>query len=79
MGDNLKPCPFCGNRDIMIHACEYEKKLWIISCRGCQCEYTVARVRSSRKGKDGLLLLKSNHDAVVDGWNRRADTCKTKT
>lgn len=61
----LKPCPFCGNK-VMLHAVEYERSLWIVTCNGCQMEMTVKRCM---KGRDYM----SNHNAVVDVWNRRAD------
>ena len=61
---DLKPCPFCGNKEPFIRAVEYDKTLWIITCNHCQCEFTVKRCYRGAHPK-------SNHDAVVMVWNRR--------
>lgn len=69
----LKPCPFCGNRYLLLHQTEYEKSLWVIICDRCHSEFTVARKRPLFGGriKSGNRL--SNHDDVVNAWNRRVD------
>jgi len=60
----LAPCPFCGNKNVLMRDVEYDKMLWLIECNGCQMEMTVKRIMYPRK--------KSNRDAVAEVWNRRA-------
>lgn len=67
----LKPCPFCGNSDVMIHAVVYEKTPWIISCDKCKCEFTVSREYTKFCAEKERKRYKSNHDAVVNVWNSR--------
>ena len=71
--DKLKPCPFCGNTNVLLRCIEYEKTLWIISCASCKCEFTVPREHTNIFTKSGQVIRKSNHDVVVNVWNRRAD------
>lgn len=70
----LRPCPFCGNTNVLLRCIESEQTLWIISCAGCKCDFTVPREHNVYIfTKSGWPIRKSNHDAVVNAWNRRAD------
>lgn len=59
----LRPCPFCGNQNLLLRNIEYDKTLWIISCKTCQSEFTVSRWMYGEK--------KDNRDRLIETWNRR--------
>lgn len=61
--DEFKPCPFCGNHNLLLRNIEYDKTLWIISCNQCHSEFTVSRYMYGEK--------KDNRDRLIDAWNRR--------
>lgn len=67
----LKPCPFCGNPDLLLHQTEYEKTLWVIMCSGCHSEFTVERERQLVNGRTYTGRLLSNRDNLINTWNRR--------
>ena len=71
--DELKPCPLCGNTTVLLRFVGHEKILWMISCASCKCKFTVPREYTNIFTKSGWPIRKSNHDAVVNVWNRRAD------
>lgn len=59
----LKPCPFCGNPNVLLRNIEYDKTLWIIECGKCHME-------AAAKHRDLIHGRKSTHDDLVTGWNR---------
>lgn len=61
--NELKPCPFCGNQNLLLRNVEYDKTLWIISCNKCHSEFTVSRYENCVK--------KDNRDRLIETWNRR--------
>lgn len=69
----LKPCPFCGNPNLLLHQTEYEKTLWVIMCSGCHSEFTVTRNRQLVNGRTYTGKLLSNRADVIKTWNERAD------
>lgn len=69
----LKPCPFCGNPELLLHQTEYEKTLWVIMCSGCHSKFTVERERQLFNGRTYTGRLLSNRDNLINTWNRRAD------
>ncbi len=73
MNNELKPCPFCGNTDLLLHQTEYEKTLWVIMCSVCHSEFTVERERQLVNGRTYTGRLLSNRDNLINAWNRRAD------
>lgn len=64
----LKPCPFCGNPDVLMRDTEYDRTLWIIECNKCHTEVAA-------KHRDLIHGKRSTHDDLIKAWNRRmADT-----
>lgn len=64
----LKPCPFCGNPDVLMRDTEYDRTLWVIECNKCHTEVAA-------KHRDLIHGKRSTHDDLVKAWNRRmADT-----
>ncbi|MGM9626964.1 MAG: Lar family restriction alleviation protein [Faecousia sp.] len=67
--EKLKPCPFCGGKDIVFgFSCEYGE-IW---CRGC---------KASIKLYEGFFFnpkdaKKYYKQRMFDAWNRRADDGK---
>lgn len=41
MADNLKPCPFCGNKEINVRKGKYA---WNIECQNIECNAAVTKV-----------------------------------
>ena len=66
MQTELKPCPFCGNPNVLLRNVEYDKTLWIIECNQCHME-------TAAKHMDLIHGRKSTHDDLVKTWNRRAN------
>ena len=62
----LRPCPFCGNPNVLFRDTEYDRTLWIIECNQCHMEVAA-------KHKNLIHGKKSTHDDLVTGWNRRAE------
>ena len=60
----LKPCPFCGNPNVLFRDTEYDRTLWIIECNRCHMEVAA-------KHRDLIHGRRSTHDDLVAGWNRR--------
>ena len=59
----LKPCPFCGNPNVLLRNVEYDKTLWLIECNVCRSEFTVKRWIKGIK--------RDNRIRVLDTWNGR--------
>jgi Lar family restriction alleviation protein len=54
--NELKPCPFCGNIDIKIHAPYFtENRYVMVQCYSCNCSTAVYKTV----------------DQAVEAWNRR--------
>lgn len=64
MNSELKPCPFCGTKSVLLR--NADDTFWFIECRACQSEFTVKR--SVRRG-----VPQSNEKEVVETWNRRVE------
>lgn len=54
----LKPCPFCGSKDLWVQKNAWPKYVQCLDCR--------AEVRTHLIGDEGVM-------AVIEKWNRRAD------
>ena len=63
MKDKLKPCPFCGQNNIMIHNYDKENNRWSVDH---YCKHDV----------DDLTIVIDvygySREEVVEMWNRRA-------
>jgi hypothetical protein len=62
----LKPCPFCGSRNVKISEDDTDHARWVF-CTECQCDgpcidYKIAKECSK---VESLRI-------VVDGWNLRS-------
>lgn len=66
MAEWLKPCPFCGNKAVLLRNVEYDRTLWIIECNRCHMEVAA-------KHRDLINGRKSTHEDLVETWNRRAN------
>lgn len=62
----LRPCPFCGNLNVLLRNIEYDRTLWIIECNQCHMEVAA-------KHKNLIHGRNSTHDDLAAGWNRRAE------
>ena len=61
----LKPCPFCGSKNISIHIWEIMESFFIM-CKDCP-----ARMEDMIEGKDGINKPTNLKDAIKY-WNRRS-------
>lgn len=65
MGENLKPCPFCGGEGSVYQVLDYPEKIgprFSVICNGCGASVTTT--------------FQSEWTAI-EAWNRRADrTCQ---
>ena len=60
MTNDLKPCPFCGSKDVGVYEDiygNYANILKCVLCRTCNCRTSARR----------------NENEVVEAWNRRAE------
>ena len=59
MNDSLKPCPFCGSKDVHLFKvyCDYGDELW------CECLNCEANAKSSF----------DDEQEAIDAWNRRVE------
>lgn len=57
--EELKPCPFCGGKAVMISYSEFA----FIQCENCEC-------RTPRIDANAQFCAK---DRAIELWNRRAD------
>ena len=70
MGNKLKPCPFCGSKDlleIMIRQPlpDFEEKDggdWLVRCYGCRSDHLFHKISGEKETKDF--------------WNRRTEDAK---
>ena len=59
MGNNLKPCPFCGNNaEILIYGLDKDKNAYMVRCCTSDC--------CGRTGRKWADL-----DTAIYAWNRR--------
>ena len=65
----LKPCPFCGSKNIRINA--YGFGYYGIECLGCGVE--TARYKNISKYLEGSLPIEKKAEKAIEAWNRRAD------
>lgn len=65
----LKPCPFCGGKNIRINA--YGFGYYAIECLDCYVE--TARYKSVSKYLEGNLPIEKKAKKAIEAWNRRAD------
>lgn len=57
---DLKPCPFCGSRNVAVYEMEYGNYLNVfkyVLCRTCECRSPYRR----------------NAGAAIEAWNRRCE------
>lgn len=55
--DVLKPCPFCGNKDVTLHKSGQDLFFYAVLCQsGCRCSSAYCE----------------SEDAAISRWNRRA-------
>lgn len=63
--EELKPCPFCGSKNVYIHSQDgYADKTTIIFCNDCKS--TVFVEDNEEKGYDDKTI-----DRAIRAWNRR--------
>ena len=72
MSNELKPCPFCGNTNIVIKTCS-DNCCDPIMCDECpQLQYTVCcDGNNGGCGSHSGYYLKK--EEAIEAWNRRAD------
>jgi Lar family restriction alleviation protein len=58
--EELKSCPFCGNKDIRIEYRHLNCRAYIIYCLGCDVEMNVCGDECASHRQD-----------AIDQWNRR--------
>lgn len=58
MDKRLKPCPFCGSKNVKVWGVE---GFWV-ECEECNC-----------KGPYPLSMLHDDVDSAIAAWNRRAE------
>lgn len=73
MEPTLKPCPFCGSKDVYLEdASDEHGELWVIGCKNCFIGI------SAGGGDDGCC--DATKEETIKAWNRRAhDGRKTDT
>jgi Lar family restriction alleviation protein len=59
MSEELKPCPFCGSKNVVVYELKGQKTLWI-ECKGC---WASSNALDSSKKAQAIKL-----------WNTRTDT-----
>lgn len=60
----LKPCPFCGNENLLFHAVEYDPCNNVISCNQCHMSFDMPTYVAGKKS--------NNRERVIETWNARA-------
>ena len=56
MANKLKPCPFCGSKDV-----EVSKSLKVVVCNNC-----------GAYGPDGNKRYDCDEESAIDAWNKRS-------
>lgn len=67
--NNLKPCPFCGNR-VLLARDNYGK--YLIECKNCSLLFGI-RVEDGTELVDGWRATINTIEEATKSWNRRAD------
>lgn len=65
MHEKLKPCPFCGSENVELRAGALFNGA--VHCNDCTADVVFDAVRLTLSGDDNW------RDAVIEGWNRRAE------
>ena len=63
--EELKPCPFCNSKAVLVNGAE---NLWFVNCTGCS-----VAVCCSEAKVIGELSSEENKRCAIDKWNKR--TC----
>lgn len=58
MDKQLKPCPFCGSKNVKVHGYD---KFWV-ECEECNCE-----------GPSPSTGVFYDEESAIAAWNRRAE------
>lgn len=73
-GAKLKPCPFCGGRDLEV--CNTHTAIYWVKCEPCDLEKTGEYVDSAERAQTEAQVIAAHQEAfqsAVDGWNKRAN------
>ena len=65
----IKPCPFCGSKNIRINA--YGFGYYSVECLSCGVE--TERYKNISKYLEGNLSIEKKAKKAIEAWNRRAD------
>lgn len=77
MANELKPCPFCGSKRIMVgesknyYAVQFSDKVAFVECLECKAAAGMFRVFFNY-GVDGGQQITAR-DKAIEAWNRRDD------
>lgn len=54
--NSLKPCPFCGSGNVMLHVPYFANSLYTVRCYHCNCN----------------IALFQTADEAIEAWNTRS-------
>lgn len=69
----LKPCPFCGEKEIVAEV-SYEDKVFRIFCGNCPASYELYFADAGIQGGEviGFGEMQAIIQELIDKWNKRA-------
>lgn len=76
MGENLKPCPFCGSEEVKV-VLEHDRecgRCWYVQCQRCYAQGSsmVESMGNQELDKAYEQIITATNEAIA-AWNRRVN------